>query len=38
LPVLFISLPTFWLGIALIQLFSFQLRWIPVINPGPLQG
>lgn len=28
LPVLFISLPTFWLGIALIQLFSFQLRWI----------
>ncbi|MCF6691220.1 ABC transporter permease [Raoultella terrigena] len=38
LPVLFISLPTFWLGIALIQLFSFQLRWIPVINPSPLQG
>ena len=38
LPVLFISLPTFWLGIALIQLFSFQLRLIPVINPGPLQG
>ncbi len=35
---LFISLPTFWLGIALIQLFSFQLRWIPVINPGPLEG
>jgi peptide/nickel transport system permease protein len=34
LPVLFISLPTFWLGIALIQLFSFQLRWIPVINPA----
>ncbi|RRF44406.1 ABC transporter permease [Klebsiella pneumoniae] len=26
------------LGIALIQLFSFQLRWIPVINPGPLEG
>jgi len=38
LPVLFISLPTFWLGIALIQLFSFQLRLIPVINPSPLQG
>ncbi|KOC89312.1 ABC transporter permease [Winslowiella iniecta] len=38
LPSLFISLPTFWLGIALIQLFSFQLRWIPVINPGPWQG
>ncbi|MHA0916573.1 ABC transporter permease [Kosakonia cowanii] len=38
LPVFFISLPTFWLGIALIQLFSFQLRLIPVINPTPLQG
>ncbi len=37
-PALFISLPTFWLSIALIQLFSFQLRWIPVINPSPLQG
>jgi peptide/nickel transport system permease protein len=37
-PVLFISIPTFWLGIALIQLFSFQLRWIPVINPSPVQG
>lgn len=31
-------MPTFWLGIALIQLFSFQLRWIPVINPSPWQG
>lgn len=38
LPVLFISLPTFWLGIALIQLFSFRLGLIPVINPSPLQG
>jgi len=38
LPALFISVPTFWLGIALIQLFSFQLRWIPVINPSPWQG
>ncbi|WP_437611396.1 ABC transporter permease [Erwinia sp. V71] len=38
LPSLFISIPTFWLGIALIQLFSFQLRWIPVINPSPWQG
>ena len=38
LPVLFISLPTFWLAIALIQLFSFQLHWIPVINPGPIEG
>ena len=38
LPALFISLPTFWLGIALIQLFSFQLHLIPVINPGELQA
>jgi len=37
-PALFISIPTFWLGIALIQVFSFQLRWIPVINPSPWQG
>lgn len=37
-PALCISIPTFWLGIALIQLFSFQLRWIPVINPTPWQG
>ncbi len=38
LPSLFISIPTFWLGIALIQVFSFQLRWIPIINPSPWQG
>ena len=37
-PALLISIPTFWLGIALIQIFSFQLRWIPVINPSPWQG
>lgn len=38
LPSLFISVPTFWLGIVLIQVFSFQLGLIPVINPGPWQG
>lgn len=38
LPSLFISIPTFWLGIALIQLFSFRLGWIPVINPGEWVG
>ena len=38
LPALFISLPTFWLGIALIQLFSFQLNLIPVINPTAMQA
>ena len=33
LPSLFISVPVFWLGIVLIQVFSFQLKLIPVINP-----
>ena len=35
LPSLFVSVPVFWLGILLIQVFSFQLRLVPVINPGP---
>ncbi|NHV12155.1 ABC transporter permease [Cronobacter sakazakii] len=38
LPSLFVAVPTFWLGITLIQLFSFQWRLIPVINPGFLEG
>ena len=38
LPSLFISVPTFWLGIVLIQIFSFRLGWIPVINPGEWEG
>ncbi|HKS34009.1 MAG TPA: ABC transporter permease, partial [Enterobacteriaceae bacterium] len=29
---------TFWLGIVLIQIFSFRLGWIPVINPGEWEG
>lgn len=37
-PALFISTPVFWLGILLIQVFSFQLKLIPVINPGPWQA
>jgi len=37
-PALFISTPVFWLGILLIQIFSFQLKLIPVINPGPWQA
>lgn len=36
-PSLFISVPTFWLGIMLIQIFSFRLKLVPVINPGPWQ-
>ena len=38
LPSLFISVPVFWLGIMLIQVVSFRLGWIPVINPGPWEG
>jgi len=34
LPSLFISIPVFWLGIVLIQVFSFQLKLIPVIGAG----
>ncbi|MFJ2031749.1 ABC transporter permease [Streptosporangium sp. NPDC087985] len=36
-PSLFISVPTFWLGILLIQVFSFQLKLVPVIGGGPVQ-
>jgi peptide/nickel transport system permease protein len=38
LPSLFVSVPTFWLGIVLIQIVSFRLKLIPVINPGEWQG
>ncbi len=38
LPSLFISLPVFWLGIMLIQIFSFRLRLVSVINPGPWEA
>jgi peptide/nickel transport system permease protein len=38
LPSLFIAVPAFWLGIMLIQIFSFRLGWVPVINPGPWKG
>lgn len=36
-PPLLVSLPVFLVGIALIQLFSFQLGWVPVIGAGPVQ-
>ncbi|MFI6178929.1 ABC transporter permease [Nonomuraea sp. NPDC051191] len=36
-PSLFISVPAFWLGILLIQAFSFRLRLVPVIGGGELQ-
>lgn len=38
LPSLFVSVPVFWLGIMLIQIFSFRLGLIPVINPGRWEG
>ncbi len=38
LPSLFVSIPAFWLGIMLIQIFSFRLRLVPVINPGEWEG
>lgn len=38
LPSLFVAVPVFWLGIMLVQIFSFQLGWVSVINPGPVAG
>jgi peptide/nickel transport system permease protein len=37
-PSLFISIPTFWLGITLIQIFSFRLKLVPVIGGSPLES
>jgi peptide/nickel transport system permease protein len=37
-PSLFVSTPVFWVGILLIQIFSFQLRLVSVINPGPWEA
>lgn len=38
LPGLFLSIPLFWLGIVLVQVFSFYLGWISVIVPGPVEA
>ncbi|WOF24766.1 ABC transporter permease [Microbacterium betulae] len=38
IPPFFVSLPVFWIGIILIQVFSFQLGLIPVIGAGPMQA
>ncbi|MBP1326245.1 peptide/nickel transport system permease protein [Leucobacter exalbidus] len=38
LPPLFVSLPVFWIGIVLIQVFSFKLGLIPVIGASPAQA
>ena len=37
-PALFVSVPVFWLGIVLIQVISFRLRWVSVIAPGEIEG
>lgn len=38
LPPLFVSLPVFWIGIVLIQVFSFRLGLVPVIGASPGQA
>lgn len=38
MPSLFISIPVFWLGILLIQVFSFQLGLVSVVDPGPAEA
>lgn len=38
IPPLFVSLPVFWVGIVLIQVFSFQLGFVPVIGATPAQS
>ncbi|MCM3695138.1 ABC transporter permease [Microbacterium oleivorans] len=38
LPPLFVSMPVFWIGIILIQVFSFQLGWVPLIGADPVEA
>jgi peptide/nickel transport system permease protein len=38
LPSLFVAVPVFWLGIMLIQVFSFELRLVPIITTNPVQA
>ncbi|PXA82024.1 ABC transporter permease [Auritidibacter sp. NML120636] len=38
LPPLAISLPTFFIGLLLIQVFSFQLGWLPALGGANLAG
>lgn len=38
LPPLFVSVPVFWIGIVLVQIFSFQLGLVPVIGASDAQA
>ncbi len=38
LPPLLVSIPVFWLGIVLLQVVSFRLGLVPVINANPVQA
>lgn len=38
LPSFMVSLPAFFIGIVLLQLFSFRFGWVNVVNPTPLEG
>ncbi|SMY11458.1 ABC transporter permease [Brevibacterium jeotgali] len=37
-PALFVSVPVFWLGIVIIQVLSFQLGWVNVVDPGAVEA
>ena len=37
-PPVLVSVPVFWLGIILIQVFSFGLGWVPVVGADPAVG
>ncbi|GAA2093525.1 MULTISPECIES: ABC transporter permease [Brevibacterium] len=37
-PSLFISVPVFWLGIVIIQVLSFQLGLVSMVDPGPVEA